>query len=443
MNKTAVLTTPVDGEIVRKKIKESKLPNIGKASIREILALINNIEKETGVKYIRMEMGIPGLKACNIGVEAEIEALRSGIANTYPSIEGVPALKRELSRFISLFMDINIPENCCIPCTGSTNGSFISFITTSRIHEGKNTSLFLDPGFPVHKQQLKVLGLPQKSLDVYDYRGEKLKTKLEEILSEGNISSILYSNPNNPSWICFTAKELQVIGELANKYDVIVLEDLAYFNMDFRVDHSKPGEPPFQPTVAKYTDNYILLISSSKIFSYAGQRIGSMAVSEKLYKRDYPDLLRFYTSPNFGHSLVYGTAYAVSAGTTHSSQFALAAMLKATNDGDYNFINDVKVYGKRAQIMKKIFLTNGFSIVYDMDDNEPIADGFYFTVSYPGYSGEELIEELLYYGISAISLSNTGSERREGIRACVSLVSDSQITELEERLVKFHENHRN
>ncbi|HEY3250166.1 MAG TPA: pyridoxal phosphate-dependent aminotransferase, partial [Ignavibacteria bacterium] len=332
MIKTDRITTPVDQNVVGCKIKESKLPSVGKASIREILALINSIEKETGVKYIRMEMGIPGLKACNIGIEAEIAALKTGIANTYPNIEGVPLFKREISRFISLFLDINVPENCCIPCTGSTNGSFISFITISRIHENKNCTLFLDPGFPVHKQQLKVLGLPQKSLDVYDYRGDKLKNKLEEILSEGNVSSLLYSNPNNPAWICFTVKELKIIGELCTKYDVIVMEDLAYFNMDFRVDHSKPGEPPFQPTVAKYTDNYILLISSSKIFSYAGQRIGSVAVSEKLFKREYPDLLRYYTSSNFGHSLIYGTAYAVSAGITHSTQFALAAMLKAAND---------------------------------------------------------------------------------------------------------------
>src|SRR3990172_6763744 len=417
--KELIVNTPIDHNIVQQKIKESMLPSVGKASIREILALINSIEKETGIKYIRMEMGIPGLQACKIGVDAEIAALKTGIANTYPNIEGVPAFKREISRFFFLF-----------------------FITTSRLKEGKDCTLFIDPGFPVHKLQLNVLGLPQKSLHVYDYRGDKLKPKLEEILSEGNISSLLYSNPSNPSWICFTQKELKIIGELCTKYDVIALEDLAYFNMDFRVDHSKPGEAPFQPTVARYTDNYILLISSSKIFSYAGQRIGSIVVSKKLFKRDYPGLMRYYSSANFGHSLIYGSAYAVSAGVTHSSQFALAAMLKAANDGDYNYIEDVKVYGRRAEIMKKMFISNGFSIVYNMDDNVPIADGFYFNVQYPGFSGEELIEELLYYGISAISLSNTGSLRSEGIRACVSLVADSQLPELEKRLIQFHENHK-
>jgi aspartate/methionine/tyrosine aminotransferase len=221
------------------------------------------------------------------------------------------------------------------------------------------------------------------------------------------------------------------------------MEDLAYFNMDFRKNYSKPGHPPYQPTVANFTDKWILLISSSKIFSYAGQRIGCLVMSEELSKTKSEDLLRYFTSDVFGHALVYGAAYAVSAGVTHSTQYALTALLKAVNDGDHNFIEKVKVYGRRAKAMKKMFLDNGFKLVYDKDDGEPIADGFYFTVSYPGFTGEELVEELLYYGISAISLSNTGSTRKEGIRACVSLVADSQLPDLEKRLQLFFENHQN
>jgi hypothetical protein len=60
---------------------------------------------------------------------------------------------------------------------------------------------------------------------------------------------------------------------------------------------------------------------------------------------------------------------------------------------------------------------------------------------YPGFDGPGLIEELLYYGISAISLSITGSEHTEGLRACVSLVHRSQFPELEYRLKKFNQDH--
>lgn len=88
-----------------------------------------------------------------------------------------------------------------------------------------------------------------------------------------------------------------------------------------------------------------------------------------------------------------------------------------------------------------MFLGNGFKIVYDKDEDKPIADGFYFTFAYPGFSGADLLHKLMYYGISAITLDITGSERHEGIRACVSLVQRSQFPDLEYRLKIFNEDH--
>jgi len=433
--------TPINQEVVSRKIKESKLPNIGKASIRELLKVVNQIEEETGKKFIRMEMGVPGLEAVKIGVDAEIEALKKGVASKYVNIEGIPEFKYETQRFIKLFLNIDVDKSSCIPSVGSTSGSFAAFMTLGNMSEKPYKHLFLDPGFPVHKQQLRALNLNFDSFDVYDYRGDKLRDKLESHLSKGEITSILYSNPNNPSWICFTEKELKIIGELANKYNVIVMEDLAYFGMDFRKDYSIPGEPPYQPTVANYTDNYILLISSSKAFSYAGQRLGALIVSNKIFNTVSPVLKKSYNSDIFGQALIYGSLYAINAGTAHSPQYAISAIFKAVNDKKYNYRESVLEYAERAKIMKKLFTDNGFNIVYDKDEDELIADGFYFTFSYPGFLGEELVEELLYYGISGISLAITGSSRKEGLRACVSLVHKNQFPDLKYRLEKFMENH--
>ena len=438
----ATKNTPVNYQIVSQKIKDSKLDSPGRASIREMKKLIDDIEIATGERFVRMEMGVPGLPPSKIGVEAEIEALKKGVASIYPDIYGIAPLKTETSRFVKLFMDIDVNPEGCIPTGGSMMGSFAAFMTLNRCNPEKDTTLLIDPGFPVHRQQLRVLGQKLESFDVYNYRGDKLHDKLESYLSKGNISCLLYSNPNNPSWICFTEKELKIIGDLCNKYDVIPIEDLAYFAMDFRRDMSKPGLPPYQPTVAKYTDNYILTISSSKAFSYAGQRIGMMIIADALYDRKYPNLKKYYTKDLFGHSMIYGTIYSLSSGISHSAQYALAAIFKAANDGELNFVEEVKEYGEKARIMKKFFTENGFKIVYDKDEDEPIADGFYFTFSYPGFTGEELLNELLYYGISAISLAITGSERLEGIRACVSLVRRDQFADLEYRLKRFNEDHK-
>ncbi|MCD6346476.1 MAG: pyridoxal phosphate-dependent aminotransferase [Bacteroidales bacterium] len=433
--------TPIDNKIVSEQVVASKLTDLGFATIRELVRLVNEIERLTGDKFVRMEMGVPGLEPPDIGIEAEIAALKRGVASKYPMIDGVPELKREIRRFVKLFLNIDVEEQGCIPSVGSMQGGMAAFMVANRSNAQKYGTLFIDPGFPVQKQQCRVLGHTYESFDVYDYRGDKLEAKLESFLKSGKVSTILYSNPNNPSWICFTDQELEIIGRLSSKYDAIVIEDLAYFGMDFREDYSQPGVPPYQPSVANYTDNWMMLISSSKVFSFAGERVGAIVISNKLFDRCYPDLGRYYSSTCFGYSMIYGALYSLSSGVNHSAQFGLAAMLKMANDGKFNFVDSVKEYGVRAKYMKKLFLDNGFDIVYDTDIDEPIADGFYFTFSYAGFSGSQLLEELLYYGISAISLNITGSHRTEGLRACVSQIHPSQYKDLEYRLNKFHKDH--
>ena len=434
--------TPIDYHVVTSKINELGICDLGVAKIREIVKVVNEIESTTGDRFIRMEMGVPGLEPVSVGTEAEILALQQGVASQYANMEGIPELKQEISRFCKLFLDLDVSPLSCIPTVGSMQGSMAAFLVANRNDRNREGTLFLDPGFPVQKQQCIVLGHTYRTFDVYQYRGEKLRDKMKESLDTGLVSSILYSNPNNPSWICFTEDELKIIGDLATEYDVIVIEDLAYFGMDFRKDVSAPGEPPFQSTVANYTRNYLLLISCSKTFSYAGQRIGMMVMSDYIFNRRYPDLLRYYTSDRFGHSMIFGALYALSAGASHSAQYAVAAILKAANDGKFNIVDEVREYAERARIMKELFIRNGFRIVYDKDINEPLADGFYFTFSYPGFSGARLLRELLYYGISAITLEITGSERKEGLRACVSQVSLDQMSLLESRLQRFRKDHR-
>lgn len=431
--------TPVNYQIARKVIESYHLQDFGKATIREVVAISTQLEQETNTEFIHMEMGVPGLKAAQVGVEAEIAALKNGIASAYPNINGIQEVKTEASRFIKAFINIDVSPEGCVPVTGSMQGTYASFLVCSQCDPKKDTILFIDPGFPVQKQQIVVMGTKYESFDVYEYRGEKLRDKLESYLSKGNIAAMIYSNPNNPAWFCLTEDELQIIGEMANRYDTIVIEDLAYFAMDFRKPLGKPFEPPYQATVARYTNNYILQISGSKAFSYAGQRIGVTAISDKLYHRAYPGLTQRYGGGTFGTVYIHRVLYALSSGTSHSAQYALAAMFKAASDGTFDFVSEIKEYGHRAQKLKEIFTQYGFYIVYDHDLDQPIADGFYFTIAYPGMTGSELMEELIYYGISAISLSTTGSNQ-EGLRICTSFIKPHQYELLDERLKQFKEN---
>ena len=159
--------TPVDYQTARRIIDGFGLPDFGKATIREVVAISTQLEQETGTEFIHMEMGVPGLKAAQVGVDAEIEALRNGIASIYPNINGTPEVKKQASRFIKAFINIDIDPECCVPVTGSMQGTYASFLTAGQCTPGKDTILFIDPGFPVQKQQIAVMGYKYESFFMY------------------------------------------------------------------------------------------------------------------------------------------------------------------------------------------------------------------------------------------------------------------------------------
>ena len=378
-------------------VEEARIQNhvadLSTATIGEVLLVAQYLEQKTGIPFIRMDQGSPGLPANHYGVEAEKAALDRGVGSQYPAAAGITELKEAAHEFVKAFINIDISARACVPTTGSVAGSFGSFIACT--------------------QRIK----------------------------DGEVAAIVYSNPNNPAWICLDESELKIIGELATRYDAIVMEDLAYFCMDYRRDLGHPYQPPFVPTVARYTDNYILMLSSSKIFSYAGQRMALVCISDALFDRHYPAFEeRYHDSGIFGPTLIASILYMITSGCTASTQYGYAEMLRLSCEGKINFVEDTREYERRANKMKKIFTDNGFHVVYDRDVNQQVGDGFFFTIGYKNMSGGELLKELLYYGVSCISLSTTGS-LQNGVRGCTSRMRDELYPVMEERMKAFNKDH--
>lgn len=416
--------------------------DLSHATIGEILLAAQYLENKTGIPFVRMDQGSPGLPVNRYGVEAEKKALDSGICSQYPAAEGLKGLKEAASHFVKAFIDVDIDPRGCVPTTGSVEGTFAAFIACTQRIPGKNKVLFIDPGFPIQKSQLRILGIEWRNFDIYSWRGAaRLRSRLEEELASGDIAAIIYSNPDNPAWICLEEEELEVIGELATRYDAVVLEDLAYFCMDYRKELGRPFEPPYLPTVARYTDNYILLLSASKIFSYAGQRIAMMCISDGLFNRRYPALAeRYHDSGVFGVTLTASILYMITSGCTYSTQFGYMEMLNLSCEGVIDFVGDTREYAARTRRIKEIMLRHGFHVVYDKDFTQPVGDGFFFTVGYEGLSGDELVVELMHYGVSCISLSTTGS-LQQGVRGCSSRMREELYPLLEERMAEFEKDH--
>ena len=428
---------PISIEQFNRVLAEMDIDDISRSTIRQCSMVGSKLEALQGEPFSHLEIGVPGIPACPIGVEAQKKAIEAGYVSIYPPVQGIPELKKNASRFVKAFIDVDIDPKGIVPTVGSMQGSLTSILECSQLQPGKDTILYICPGFSAHGRQPDILGIKNLFFDVYEYRSESLRDKLESYLKAGNIAAILYSNPNYPAWICLSEEELAIIGDLANKYDVIILEDMAYLCMDFRKDMSVPFQPPFQSTVARYTDNYVLLLSGSKIFSYAGERIGLTCISDKLYEREYPAMKEKWGIGRFGDNFILNYLYINTSGASHSAQYALSAMLEASTDGRYNFVKELREYALRAHRSRQLFEENGFHLVYDKDIEQTISDGFFYTVEYKSMGNKELLEALLRCGIIAIPLNTTGSGQC-GIRVCVSrLGNDEDFQRLDEHLKLF------
>lgn len=146
-------------ELVNSVAKEMKVADLANATIGDVLLVASRLEELTGIPFIRMDQGSPGLPANKIGIEAEKKALDRGVGSQYPAAAGVAELKQAASRFVKAFIDIDISPRACLPTTGSVAASFGAFITCTQRIPGKNKVLFIDPGFLIQKSQLRILGI--------------------------------------------------------------------------------------------------------------------------------------------------------------------------------------------------------------------------------------------------------------------------------------------
>ena len=91
-------------EVAKKVFAESNLPCIGRAGIREINKLAFDLEAASGVKFIHMELGNPGLPAAQGGLHSP-----SGSIPVYRLDSALSASALKLLFWVTLTR----PRLCC------------------------------------------------------------------------------------------------------------------------------------------------------------------------------------------------------------------------------------------------------------------------------------------------------------------------------------------
>ena len=114
---------PVSQEVFRQILAEMDIDDVSRTSIRQCQMLGNKLEASAGEPFSHLEIGVPGIPACPIGIAAQKEALDKGLSAIYPPVQGIPELKENAARFVKAFIDIDIDPKCIVPTVGSMQAS--------------------------------------------------------------------------------------------------------------------------------------------------------------------------------------------------------------------------------------------------------------------------------------------------------------------------------
>ncbi|HCW05120.1 MAG TPA: aminotransferase [Clostridium sp.] len=183
------------------------------------------------------------------------------------------ALARKQERFSAMKVDLD--KEIVVTC-GSTEAMMAAMMSItnpgdkvvifSPFYENYGADTILAGAQPIY--------VPLKPPS-FDFDPEELEAAFKE-----GVKALILCNPSNPSGKVFTREELQIIADLAIKYDSYVITDEVYEHIIYD-DHKHI----YMATLPGMRERTIMCSSLSKTYSITGWRLGYVIANEKVIDR--------------------------------------------------------------------------------------------------------------------------------------------------------------
>ena len=179
------------------------------------------------------------------------------------------ALSKKQEHFSGLRYD---PQTEMVITCGSTEAMMITMMSVcnpgdkvvifSPFYENYTADTILSGATPIY--------VP---LDPHDFTFDA--NVLEDAMKQPGVKALVLCNPSNPSGKVFTREELQIIADLAIKYDLYVITDEVYEHIVFA-----PHRHTYIATLPGMRERTIECSSLSKSYSITGWRLGYVLAAE-------------------------------------------------------------------------------------------------------------------------------------------------------------------
>ncbi|MCI8598531.1 MAG: aminotransferase class I/II-fold pyridoxal phosphate-dependent enzyme [Lachnospiraceae bacterium] len=220
---------------------------------------------------IRLETGEPNFKTPDYICEAATQAMKDGFTK-YTAVPGIKTLRDVLAEDFTKRLGIEITANQIVVTGGAT---MALEITLGCLGNPGDEILIPDPSWPVYEMQVLSHGLtPVPYVMPADNGFEPKRENIEPLITD-KTKAIMVNTPSNPTGAVFSQETVQMIMDLAKKYDLYVLSDEVYDYLTFEGKH-------YSLKTLDDDGRVILISGASKKYAMTGWRVGYAIASEEI-----------------------------------------------------------------------------------------------------------------------------------------------------------------
>ncbi len=343
--------------------------------------------------------------------DAGIQSIKKGYTQ-YTSNKGLPALRKEISEYLSSVYSVNFGFEDIVITLGASEA--IDLTLRAVVNSGDEV-LVPDPSYVSYKPCIELCGGVAVSVPCSGNNGFKLTPeRLEDVITE-KTKAIIFPYPNNPTGGIMEEEYIRAIIPVILKHDLLVISDEIYAELTYGGKHCSIASFP------ELEGRVVLISGFSKAFAMTGWRIGYVCAPEEIKTA----LLKIHQ-------------YSAICAPSFSQYAALGGLSKFKNDG-YSAIKEMtEEYDKRRRFMYKTFTEMGLKCF------EPKGAFYIFpSVESTGLDGQEFAKKLLESKKVAVVPGDAFGEFGKNYIRCSYAYSMKNLIEATSRIAEFVEELKN
>jgi len=245
---------------------------LGSETAFEVLARARALEAQ-GKKIVHMEIGEPDFDTPEHIKRAAIEAIRANYSHYTPSA-GMAELRDTIAAYASSFRKIDpfTRENVVV----APGAKPIIWNVLSAILDPGDELVYCDPAYPAYASCASYLQAKATPVPLLESKNFRLDLDELQARVSGKTKALMINSPHNPTGGVLERSDLEVIAELAHRYDFLVIADEIYSRNFYEREFASIAELPGM------RERTIIVDGFSKAYAMTGWRLGYAIMPQAL-----------------------------------------------------------------------------------------------------------------------------------------------------------------